>query len=148
MSLSGPVIKNNERLLFFVSGEAKDIEDGFPRPGVDGMLPRNGLRGGNWQAKLNAKLTDVLRLEFGTLGSKETRDLYVHSYKYNIGHSPKREDSNNSYYARLTHALSKKTFYKVAFNHFYTKSYTGDGDYFKDLSRYGRKILGRMMDDE
>ena len=148
LSLSGPVVKNNERFLFFLSGETRNIGDRFPRATAEGRLPHNSSSGFNWQVKLNANITDVIKAEFGTLGSKENYDIYVHSYKYDLEHAPKIEDINNSYYIRLTHALSPNSFYRVSFNHFYTESFRGDGKHFKNLNEYGRKILGRQFDNE
>ncbi len=147
-SLSGPIIKTNDRLMFFASGEVKRFDDRFPRAAAGGKLPHNSLKGFNWQAKLNAKITDNINGEFGTLGSKDNNDIYIHSYKYNLDHAPKTENVNNSYYFRFNHALSKNTFYKVSFNRFYTENYSGDGIYFKDLDAYGKEILGRQFDDE
>ena len=147
-SLSGPVVKNNDRFLFFISGEMRNLGDRFPKSTAEGRLPHNSLSGFNWQAKLNAKITDTINGEFATLGSKENSDIYIHSYKYNLEHAPKREDSNNSYYFRLSHALSPNSFYKLSLNHFYTESHTGDGKHFKNISEYGREMLGRQFDDE
>ncbi len=147
-SLSGPIKKGNDRLLFFVSGEAKNIDDRYPRATAGGKLPHNSIDGFNWQVKLNANITDAIKGEFATLGSKDNSDIYIHRYKYNLAHAPKSENFNNSLYFRLTHGLSKNSFYKVSFNRFYTENYTGDGIYFKDLKAYGRELLGRQFDDE
>ena len=104
----------------------------------DGRLPHNTLDGLSWQGKLDFKLTNALDLKLGTLGSVDKWEEYRHAYVFSQDHSPRIEDKNYSYFAKLTHMLSPSTFYTLAGNYYMTTRESGDGVYWNDLKRYAR----------
>jgi hypothetical protein len=104
----------------------------------DGRLPHNQLSGHTWQGKVTWALGNDFKLRAGTLGSIDKWLEYRHVYLFDIEHSPRYEDSNNSVFGTLTHSINPKTFYTVGMNWFYTERFRGDGVHFRDLAAYSR----------
>jgi outer membrane receptor protein involved in Fe transport len=155
-SLGGPIIPGNDRYTFYLSGERRWEGDRSPRWNALEMnrlyldltggdrndatirLPGDNLSGWTWQGKLKFKATDAITLDLGTLGSIDDWREFYRSYLFNISHAPRYLDRNFSYYGRITHTLSKNTFYNASVNYFYTERKRGDGKLFDDLLSYGR----------
>jgi outer membrane receptor protein involved in Fe transport len=146
-SLGGPVLPGNDRLTFFVSGERRwqrdraptytpqATRDEFVRLGLNpDYKPENSSGGYTFQGKLAWAPTDKLNFNLGTLGSQDKWQEYTHTYLYNLPHSPRYLDRNNSYTFTLNHVLSPATFYSAAVSYFATERKRGDGVYFDNLS--------------
>jgi outer membrane receptor protein involved in Fe transport len=138
LSFSGPLAPQKPEYTFFVSGERRWFGDRSPHATANGMLPDNSLSGWTWQGKLDFKLTPALDLNLGTLGSKDDWREYQRIYHFDIAHTPRYVDENASFYARVTHSLSKSLFYTASGNYFLTDRKRGDGVYFDNLIAYGR----------
>lgn len=155
-SLGGPIIPGDDRFTFYLSGERRWQGDRSPRYNARDMnrlyleligedpdeatyrLPGNTLSGWTWQGKLKLKVTDALTLDLGTIGSHDDWQEFRQWYVFDISHTPRYVDRNNSFYGKLTHTLSKNTFYTAAVNYYYTERTRGDGELFDDLMSYAR----------
>ncbi len=151
LSLGGPLIPGSDQLTFFASGERRWSRDRNPKPieklGLtseqealykDGRLPNNDLSGYTWQAKATWLLSNAMKFRVGTLNSRDDWQEYRHSYLFDLPHTPRYQDTNQSVFGTMTHTLTPNTFYTLGANWFYTERYRGDGRYFKDLEAYGR----------
>ncbi len=136
--ISGPLTPTFTDMSFYLSGERRWQGDRDPKATAGGVLPNNQLDGYTWQGKLRYDLTQQASLRFGMLGSIDKWRQYVRSYIFNADHMPKYEDKNNSAYIKLTHSLSKSTFYELSANYFVTERERGDGVAWNDLYAYGR----------
>lgn len=149
-SFGGPV-PGVDNLGFYASGERRWSGDRSPKPvqslGLtaeqealfpDARLPNNSLSGYTWQGKLNYAPTSSMKFRLGMLGSVDHWQEYRHAYLFDLAHTPRYEDENNSVYGTFTHTLSPDFFYDVSVNWFYTERYRGDGVYFKDIFAYAR----------
>ncbi len=165
LALGGPLIPNNDRYSFYFSGEKRWQRDRDPRLyaqdaneareeflGVktdnDNILPHNSLWGYTWQGKLNLKLSNAINLKLGTLGSLDRWLEFRHNYLFDIEHAPKYVDKNNSFYAKLIHTLSNRTFYTISGSYYVTERKRGDGIYFDKLDDYARPTGNPRYDDE
>lgn len=150
-SLGGPLIPGNDDIDFFVSGERRWYGDRSPRSfdtdlvpeGVseelaDGLLPNNHLSGYTWQGKLNYQLSPKTTLKFGTLGSSDDWQEYLHTYAFALDHTPRYEDRNLSFFGTVTQTLGTNTFGEFKLNYFETTRKRGDGVHFDDLDGYVR----------
>ncbi|MCC7430037.1 TonB-dependent receptor [bacterium] len=135
-TIGGPLF--TDKINFFLSGEFRDLEDRFPRSTASGKLPHNGLSGFTGQGKLNFNIISGLDLEFGGVWSQDKVDEYIHTYKFDIDHAAKRDDTNRSLYGKIKQTIGSKSFYEVRYNNFYNQRFRGDGTHFKDLESYGR----------
>lgn len=137
-AFSGPLRPNDDRYTFSVSGERRWVKDWSPSALADGPLPNNSS--GVWigQGKFNLKFTTNLNVVAGGLFQQEKLREYRHEYLYNAVHMPRVRNTNKSAFVKLTHTLSKKTFYDLSGNWFFTERIRGDGMYFDDLKAYGR----------
>ena len=136
--VSGPLAPDFSDLSFYLSGERRWQADRNPKATADGILPNNHLDGYTWQGKLRYDVAPQATVRFGILGSIDKWQQYVRSYIFNQDHMPRYEDKNNSMYLKLTHSVSKSTFYEVSANHFVTERERGDGVAWDDLFAYGR----------
>lgn len=143
-TVGGPIY--SDKANFFFSGELRDFGDRFPRATVGNELPHNDLEGWTGQGKLNFKLMRNLDLELSGLMSYDDINEYSHLYKFDIAHSPRRQDTNRSLSAKIKQTIGSKTFYEVYYNNFYNQRYRGDGVHFKDLTSYGRESNPRHDD--
>ncbi len=147
VDLTGPILPNDDRLSFYVSGERRWQGDRSPRATADGRLPKNQRDGWTWQGKLRFDISPKATLRFGLLGSLDKWQEYRRSFMFDLPHMPRYEDKNNSYYLRLTHSLSKTAFYNLAVNYFVTERTRGDGVYFDNIFDYGRPGGNLRFDD-
>jgi outer membrane receptor protein involved in Fe transport len=147
MSLGGPLVPSRDDITFYVSGERRwqrdrnpsiipgNVQAEYDAIGLDpDFKPQNANSGWNWQGKLAWRLTDAMNLKVGTLGSQEEWREYLHSYLYNLQHTPEYYDKNQSYFANMNYAASKNTFYNLGGTYFQTQRKRGDGLAFDDLN--------------
>ncbi len=148
-SIGGPIIPGNDRLSFYASGERRWQRDRFQSfiPDAtkaeyrslglnDNFAPQNSSAGYTYQGKISYSITDKTTLKLGSLGSEDKWQEYAHSYLFNLPHTPRYLDRNQSYTATLNQALNDKTYYNVGISFFDTKRKRGDGVYFEDLYAY------------
>jgi len=152
--LSGP-IPGVKKAFFFGSVERRYEGDRAPSavtedvlPGKPARLPGNSLDGWSYQGKLDYKLTNNVQLALSGNGSIDKWREYLHSYLYNIAHTPYYEDENLGLNAKLTHTLNAKTFYTVSGSYFSTERFRGDGVHRKDIWAYGRPSGNPANDNE
>jgi outer membrane receptor protein involved in Fe transport len=156
-SLGGPIIPGNDRFTYYLSGERRWQGDRNPSWNARNMnakyleltggnssdatyrLPGNSLSGWTYQGKLKIKVTDAIAFDIGALGSKDDWRQFRTYYLFDINHGPRYVDTNNSFYGKITHTLSKNTFYTAAVNYYETERKRGDGVYFDNLLGYARE---------
>jgi outer membrane receptor protein involved in Fe transport len=155
-SLGGPIVPGNDRYTFYLSGERRWDGDRSPRWDTRDMnrlyldligstdeatyrLPGNSLSGWTYQGKLKFKLSDAVTFDAGAIGSQDDWQEFTQWYIFNIEHTARYLDRNNSFYGKLTHTLSKNTFYTAAINYYESERKRGDGKLFDDLMAYARE---------
>ncbi|MBD3217755.1 MAG: TonB-dependent receptor [candidate division Zixibacteria bacterium] len=147
VDITGPILPDNERLSFFLSGERRVEDDRDPHALNDGdRLPNNDLRGWTWQGKLRYDITPNFIARFGVLGSYDKFNRYARSYQFNQEHMAKFEDKNNSFYLQFTNNLSKNTFWNAKANYFQTSRFLGDGVFFDDPWAYASELNPNFND--
>jgi outer membrane receptor protein involved in Fe transport len=151
--LSGPIIRENNQLTFYVAGERRWARDRDPRARTHEVLPTNQLLNNysglwNWQAKTAWRPNSDVVVRLGSNGSVEKWRAYYHEYLFNVEHMPRYDDRNFSFFGEITHTLNPKTFYTAKANWFSTERTNGDGVYFDDLWAYGRPSGNPRNDDE
>jgi outer membrane receptor protein involved in Fe transport len=145
-SLGGPVIPGNENLTFYASGERRwqgdrqpgfmldNVQDAYGALGLDeDMKPNNTSGGFTLQGKVSWQVNDNVDVKLGALGSQERWRQYTHAYLFDLDHTARYEDRNQSYFGTFNHVLSQKTFYNVGVNYFETDRKRGDGLAFDNL---------------
>ena len=166
-TFGGPLAPGSDRLSFFVSAERLDRLDRSPRWGVeahewerdllskeeydlldDGILPHYTLDRWGWQAKLSYRLSDAVGFKAGIVGSMTDRLSYIHTYRYNLRHSPRVTRDNNSAFARITYTLGAKTFFTYQASLFDQNFKAGDGIHFDNLNAYSRPQGNPRFDAE
>jgi len=148
-SIGGPVLPGNDKLTFYVSGERRwqrDRQPTFmPAPfigqlkefGMDpDFKPNNQTSGWTFQGKVAWQPTDRMTLKVGGLGSQDKWREYVNTYLFNLPHSPRYLDNNQSYFATLNNVVNTKTFWSLGGNFFQTLRKRGDGVAFDNLTQY------------
>lgn len=136
-NLGGP-IPGLEGSTFFISGERRWQGDRQPSAIVDTVQPRNWLGGWSGQGKLSFKVNDNINIKTGGMWTRDNWSQYLHTYRFNIDHTPRYLDENKSVYLKWTHTVSPKTFYTLAGSYFQTRRIRGDGRYFDDVDEYAR----------
>lgn len=135
-AFGGPISPGNDWGNFYFSGQRRWQEDRAPKGNYGVPLPTNSLGGWTGQGKLSLPLGDKLGVKFGALASSDDWREYRNSFRFNLPHSPRYEDRNQSYTGQLNHTLSAKGFYNVAVTYFQTERKRGDGVYFDNLPGY------------
>lgn len=151
VALGGPLIPGNSSISFFASGERRwygdrsprkfntdVVPEGAPAELREGILPNNHLSGYTWQGKLDWKVSPSTSLKFGTLGSSDDWQEYLHTYAFVIERTPRYEDRNQSYFGTLTQSFGPNTFADFKVNFFKTDRIRGDGIAFDNLLEYAR----------
>ena len=136
-NVSGPV-PGVDGASFFLSGERRWQGDRQPSSIVDGQLPSNWLGGWSGHGKLSYKVNDNMNVKVGGMYSRDNWSQYLHTYRFDIEHTPRYLDLNQSGYIKWTHTLSPKTFYTLAGSYFQTERMRGDGVYFTNAAAYQR----------
>lgn len=148
-SLGGPVRPGHDDLTFYLSGERRWQQDRAPAfhsiafrdhlesAGMDpGVTPNNWASGWTGQGKLSWSMSDKRTLKLGTLVSQESWREYLGAYLYNLEHTPRYSDRNQSYFATLNNVIDSRAYWNLSVNHFDTQRKRGDGVAFDDLMSY------------
>ena len=165
LALSGPV-PFISKAKFYISGERDFLRDRTPSAGTypvlvnrieprsksavppdsidvvraqSGPTPNNAL--GRWLVNGNILLDfNQLKLKIGGNSTRTDWRAYTTAYSlYNRDHNPLRESFSQSYYAKLTHALSSNTIYTAQINYFADGNEDADPFGGRDLINYGDK---------
>ena len=148
-SLGGPLTPSMKNVTFYASGERRwqrDRNPSFMSPtfrdalsslGLDDSYKPNDSSGGfTFQGKLAWQINNKEKLKVGGLGSEDDWHEYRQSYLFDLDHSPRYLDRNESYYATYSHVLSTRTFYEAGVSYFQTMRKLGDGTAFDRLADY------------
>ena len=71
------------------------------------------------------------------LASPALSEATRRSYRFDLDHTPRYKDRNQSLTVLLNHTLSPRSFYSVGGSFFSTERKRGDGVYFDDIAQYG-----------
>ena len=146
-AFGGPLIKGKDLGSFYVSGQRRWQRDRGPRSNYTDPLPDNQLGGWTGQGKLSLTLSQSMDLKFGVLNSSDDWSEYRNSYRFDLAHTPRYEDKNQSYSAAFHQKLNAKSFYNVDASFFQTSRKRGDGLYFDDLAAYSAVPNPQLRED-
>jgi outer membrane receptor protein involved in Fe transport len=161
-ALGGPIPlgSGQGKMTFYLSAERRDQEDRKPsyitdqlgdpdQPDLftDGVLPRNDSESWASAGKLAIKPSPLQTLRLAGTYNKDEWSQYLNTYRYNLPHSPRYEDTNWSLSGAWSHSLSDRTFYELKANTFETERLLGDGVHFDDLKKYYRDPNPQYSDD-
>jgi len=148
-SLGGPIAPSMKSVTFYAAGERKDTQDRRPsiltsevtdpsQPGLfeNGVLPSNESKTWSGIGKLSWKVGPLKTLKLGGTFNEDKWRQYQNFYRYDLEHSPRFRDKNNSIYGTWNHSLNTRSYYEVKANYFLTDRIRGDGVYFDDLTKY------------
>ncbi|MBC8478469.1 TonB-dependent receptor [bacterium] len=145
VAFGGPVLPDSPNYRFFVAADKGWSRDRNPSIKWDGMNPNSTDDYYSYFAKVTAQLTDAMRLDVGTIGSRDDWLEYRHSYYFDPAHLPRYLDKNQVYYGRLNHSLSADLYYILAVNYNKVSRLRGGrsnfGDSAEDYLAYGRTVL-------
>jgi len=144
-AFGGPLLPGVENVRFFVAADKGWSRDRSPSIKWDGMNQDNTDDYYSYFAKITTQLTDAMRLDVGTIASKDDWLEYRHSYYFDTAHLPRYLDKNQVYYGRLNHSLSPDLFYVLSANYNKVSRLRGDRSNFGDTEEnylaYGRTVL-------
>jgi len=148
-SLGGPLAPSMKQVTFYVAGERKDIEDRRPsiitddvadpsQPGLfeNGVLPSNGSKTWSGVGKLSWKPSPMQTLKLGGTYNEDKWQQYQNFYRFDLEHSPRFRDKNESMYGTWNHSLNTRSYYELKANYFLTDRIRGDGVFFDNLKGY------------
>ena len=151
VSAGGPVLPKYKNLTFYLSGERDWDRDRSPssitsevtdpsQPGLfgTGILPSNWSRAWTSSGKVAWKPSPLKTLKIGGTYNTQDWQQYLNSYRFDLNHAPRYQDTNWSTYFTWNQSLSNRAYYEVKGNYFLTERYRGDGAYFKDIRQYAR----------
>jgi outer membrane receptor protein involved in Fe transport len=149
LSLGGPVRPGHDNLTFYTSAERRWQGDRGPSflpeeftqqlasAGLTaGRKPNNTSSGFTFQGKLAWHLNDKATLRASGIGSEDDWREYRNAYLFDIAHTPRYVDRNQSYALTFNQVLSQKTFFNLGVNYFNTMRKRGDGVAFDRLADY------------
>ena len=137
-SFGGPIIKGLGLGTFYYSGQRRWQGDRSPNSVFDGPQGNNSLGGWTHQGKLSFPLGKQTDLRLGGLYSSDDWREYLNQYRFNLNHTPRYRDLNESFTGQLNHTISSRSFYTLGANYFYTERKRGDGVYFDDVASYAQ----------
>ena len=137
-AFGGPLIKGKDLGSFYVSGQRRWQRDRGPRSNYTDPLPDNQLGGWSGQGKLSLTLSQSMDLKFGVLNSSDDWSEYRNSYRFDLAHTPRYEDRNQSYTGEFHHRVSARSFYTIGGSFLRTSRKRGDGLFLDDLPAYSR----------
>ena len=135
-SFGGPIWKGKDIGTFYYSGQRRWQGDRSPNAVYDGPQSDNSLGGWTHQGKLSIPFGKKLDLRLGGLYSTDSWREYLNTYRYDLNHTPRYYDLNESFTGVLNHTLSSKSFYTIGASYFYTERKRGDGVYFDNVAAY------------
>ncbi len=146
-AFGGPLAPGKEWGSFYVSGQRRWQFDRAPRANYATPLPSNSLGGWTGQGKLTLAVGQSADLKFGLLNSQDDWSEYRNSFRFNLAHTPRYEDKNESYSGQFNHKLNARTFWGVGATFFKTERKRGDGFYFDDLRGYSSVPNPQLRED-
>jgi outer membrane receptor protein involved in Fe transport len=146
-SFGGPLVKNRNVGSFYVSGQRRWQYDRGPKSNYELPLPDNSLGGWTGQGKLVVQLSQAVDMKFGVLNSSDDWSEYRNSFRFDLAHTPRYQDRNESYSGQMNHKLNSRTFYSLAGTFFKTQRKRGDGTFFDDLPGYSRTGNPQLRED-
>ena len=149
VSLGGPLGIKHDNVTFYASAERRWQGDRSPSfiptefaqqldaAGLTaGRKPNNSSAGYTLQGKLAWHLGDKATLRASGIGSEDDWREFRQSYLFDIAHTPRYLDRNQSYSLTYNQVLSPKSFYNLGANYFSTTRKRGDGVAFDNLAGY------------
>jgi outer membrane receptor protein involved in Fe transport len=146
-AFGGPLVPGRELGSFYLSGQRRWQFDRAPSSNYKIPLNNNSLGGWTGQGKLTLALGQQADLKLGLLNSEDDWREYRNSFRFNLAHTPRYEDTNQSYSAQLNHRLNSRTFWGVGATFFKTERKRGDGVFFDDLAGYSRTPNPQIRED-
>ncbi len=143
--ISGPMPGTNKGRIFGLV-ERRQLDDRNPSWITDKSLPESPSRlPNNWNeswayhAKLDYDFDKQLSISAHLDGSNSQWSEYLHSYLFNIEHTPYHDDDNLLIGGKLQYKLEpEKTNLSLSVSYFKSERFVGDGVYRQDLWAYGR----------
>jgi outer membrane receptor protein involved in Fe transport len=146
-AFGGPLIKGKDLGSFYVSGQRRWQRDRGPRSNYTAPLPDNQLGGWTGQGKLSLTMSKTMDLKLGFLNSNDDWSEYRNSYRFDLAHTPRYKDENQSYSAAFHHKLNAKTFYNLDASYFFTQRRRGDGLFFDNIAAYSATPNPQLRED-
>jgi len=146
-AFGGPLIKGKDLGSFYLSGQRRWQRDRGPRSNYTDPLPDNQLGGWTGQGKLSLTMSNSTDLKLGFLNSSDDWSEYRNSYRFDLAHTPRYQDENQSYSAEFHQKLNAKSFYNVGASFFRTSRKRGDGLFFDNLPAYSATANPQLQDD-
>lgn len=146
-AFGGPIAPGKEWGSFYVSGQRRWQFDRSPRSNYKLPLQSNTLGGWTGQGKLTVPVGEAMDLKFGVLNSTDDWSEYRNSYRFNLAHTPRYEDRNESYSGQFNHKLDARTFYSLGGTFFKTERKRGDGFFFDRVNQYGSTTNPGLRED-
>ena len=146
-AFGGPLIKGKELGSFYVSGQRRWQRDRGPRSNYTAPLPDNQLGGWTGQGKLTLPMGQAMDMKLGFLNSSDDWSEYRNSFRFDLAHTPRYKDKNQSYSAEFHQKLNAKSFYNVGASFFETERKRGDGLFFDDLPAYSATANPQLRED-
>jgi outer membrane receptor protein involved in Fe transport len=144
-AFGGPIMKGRNLGSFYYSGQRRWDGDRSPNAVYSGPQPNNSLGGWTHQGKLSFPLAKQIDLRLGMLYSQDNWREYLNQYRFDLNHSPRYLDRNQSFTATLNHTLSSKSYYSLGGSYFYTERKRGDGVYFDDVAAYNQNLQSDLV---
>ncbi len=143
--ISGPIPGTNKGRMFGLV-ERRQLDDRNPSWITDKSLPESPNRlPNNWNeswayhAKLDYDFSEKISISANLDGSNSEWSEYLHSYYFNIEHTPYHDDDNLLFGGNLRYELEpEKTIFSLSASYFKSERFSGDGVYRQDLWAYGR----------
>jgi len=146
-AFGGPLRPGHENGTFYLSGQRRWQFDHSPRSNYGTALPHNSLGGWTGQGKVDLPLTNSVKLKFGVLNSNDDWSEYRNSFRFDLNHTPRYEDLNQSYSGQFDQRVSDKTFYTLAGTFFLTQRKRGDGQFFDNVQGYSNADNPQIRED-
>jgi len=149
IAVSGPLAQKNgsTAVSFFGAADKGWSRDRNPSIMWDGINENNTDDYYSYLLKTTIQATDNLRVDLGTIGSRDDWVEYRHSYYFDPAHLPRYLDENFFVYGRANHSLGRDLFYILTVNYNQVSRVRGDRSNFDDDDRevdylaYGRTVL-------
>ena len=136
-AFGGPLAPGKELGTFYLSGQRRWQFDRGPRSNYTDPLPSNSLGGWTGQGKLTVALGQSMDVKLGVLNSSDDWSEYRNSFRFDLAHTPRYEDRNESYSGQFHQKLNARSFYNIGASFFRTERKRGDGQLFDNLAAYG-----------
>lgn len=137
-SFGGPVLKGHDWGTFYYSGQRRWQGDRSPNAAYDAPQVNNSLGGWTHQGKVSIPFGKQIDLRLGGLYSTDSWREFQNVYRFDLEHTPRYYDLNESVTGQINHTLSAKSFYTIGASWFYTERKRGDGLYFDNVDAYSQ----------